>query len=109
MSSEQIPSEETTTTTATTTTDAQQLHKLNDAWSLWYLPEVRQVPGQPTVNMNDLLRKADSFDTIEEFWSIYNALPPADKLTLGEQFMFFRNPIKPIWEDAALARGEMFT
>jgi hypothetical protein len=84
-------------------------HKLNSAWSLWYLPEARVLPGQPQPEMKDLLKKADSFETAEEFWSVYNALPPADKLTVGEQFMFFRNPVKPEWEDPAFARGEMFT
>merc|ERR1712000_449557 len=85
------------------------LHKLHSSWSLWYLPEVRATPGSPSVNVNDSLRKADSFQTVEEFWSIYNVLPHADKLTVGEQFMFFRDPTQPMWEDPSLTEGGMIS
>ena len=87
------------------------LHRLASAWSLWYMPEMRAAaPGTaPAVNMNELLRKADTFHTVEEFWSIYNALPSADKLNMGELLMFFRDPTQPMWEDPSLANGEMLS
>lgn len=87
-----------------------QLHPLTSVWSLWYMPEIpRAAPGSPQVDMNTLLRKVDTFNTVEGFWSIYNALPGADTLQMGEQFMFFREPTRPVWEDPTLQDGEMFS
>lgn len=86
------------------------LHQLASSWSLWYLPEMpRAQPGSPAPKMEDMLVKADTFNTVEGFWSIYNALPAADALSFGEQFMFFRDPTLPRWEDPTLANGEMIS
>lgn len=111
MSSDEQQQPVQTVTSSNTTSDnnndsnAPKLHQLADRWSLWYQPDIPWTPGQPEADTKDILRKVDTFSTVEEFWSVYNALPSVDKLTIGEQFMFFRGSIQPMWEDAALLKG----
>ncbi|KAF6010048.1 eukaryotic translation initiation factor 4E [Brettanomyces bruxellensis] len=76
-------------------------HPLNSKWTLWYT--------KPAVDKNeswaDLLKPIVSFDTVEEFWGIYHAVPKAVDLPLKSDYHLFRNDIKPEWEDTANAEG----
>jgi hypothetical protein len=74
------------------------LHPLASAWSLWHQPEApKGAKVQP--------RKIDPFHSVEEFWSIYNALPGVDAMGLNEIFMFFREPVEPRYEDPNVIDG----
>lgn len=76
-------------------------HPLNSKWTLWYT--------KPAVDRNeswaDLLKPIVSFDTVEEFWGIYHAVPKAMDLPLKSDYHLFRNGIKPEWEDSANSEG----
>lgn len=76
-------------------------HPLNSKWTLWYTkPAVDK-----NENWSDLLRPVISFNTVEEFWGIYNSVPRASELPLKSDYHLFRNDIKPEWEDDANAKG----
>ncbi|VEU23496.1 DEKNAAC104507 [Brettanomyces naardenensis] len=76
-------------------------HPLNSKWTLWYT--------KPAVDSSeswaDLLKPIVSFDTVEEFWGIYHAVPKAADLPLKSDYHLFRNDIKPEWEDRANSKG----
>ncbi|GME79193.1 unnamed protein product [Ambrosiozyma monospora] len=76
-------------------------HPLNSKWTLWYT--------KPQVDRNeswsDLLRPVVSFETVEEFWGIFNAVPKANELPLKSDYHLFRDDIKPEWEDKANSKG----
>lgn len=45
------------------------------------------------------------FDTVEDFWRIYNNLVPIDLLPSNTDFFIFKDYIKPQWEDPKNVKG----
>ena len=45
------------------------------------------------------VKKIAEFDTIEDFWAIFQHLRKPDSSFEGIEFQLFKNPIKPIWDD----------
>lgn len=41
-----------------------------------------------------------SFDTVEDFWSLYNHIRVASELKQGNDYSLFKKNIRPMWEDA---------
>lgn len=85
-------------------TDVENLsikHPLNTKWTLWYTkPAVDNFES-----WSDLLRPVITFDTVEEFWGIYNAVPQASELPIKSDYHLFREGIKPEWEDVVNSKG----
>ncbi|KAJ9597141.1 hypothetical protein L9F63_026971 [Diploptera punctata] len=46
-----------------------------------------------------------SFDTAEDFWSLYNHIKTASELRQGCDYSLFKEGIRPMWEDEANKRG----
>ena len=46
-----------------------------------------------------------SFNTVEDFWSMYNHIELVSKLGAGCDYSFFKSGIKPMWEDEANKLG----
>jgi len=81
-------------------------HPLQNSWTLWY-----DNPGKRT-NPNswaDHLKKITTFDTVEDFWCMFNHLKPASALMPGSNYHLFKSGIEPKWEDAANSRGGKWT
>ncbi|QPG75349.1 hypothetical protein FOA43_002702 [Brettanomyces nanus] len=76
-------------------------HPLNSKWTLWYT--------KPAVDNSeswaDLLKPIVSFNTVEEFWGVYHAVPKAADLPMKSDYHLFRDDIKPEWEDKTNAEG----
>lgn len=51
--------------------------------------------------MNDIAE----FDTVEDFWRVYNNLIPIEYLPSNADFFVFKDYIKPQWEDPKNVRG----
>jgi len=51
------------------------------------------------------LKHLIEFDTVEDFWSVWNVLIAPSKLALGSNYHMFRTGIEPKWEDPTNARG----
>ncbi|KAG7851443.1 hypothetical protein KL941_001112 [Ogataea angusta] len=80
-------------------------HPLNSKWTLWYTkPAV-----DSSESWSDLLKPVVAFDTVEEFWGIFNSIPKADELPLKSDYHLFRENIKPEWEDPANSKGGRFS
>jgi len=80
-------------------------HPLQNKWSLWY-----DNPRKKTQDTwGSHLKKVADFDTVEDFWRLYNNLMPASQLIHGSDYHLFKHGIEPSWEDAANAKGGKWT
>mmetsp|Transcript_27881 Transcript_27881/g.41149 ORF Transcript_27881/g.41149 Transcript_27881/m.41149 type:complete len:209 (-) Transcript_27881:306-932(-) len=79
--------------------------KLHRAWVVWY-DNPRLAPEG--VDWKDNLKKCGSFDSIPDFWRIYNNLKPASGLSQNSNYHIFREGIIPMWEDPANKKGGKF-
>eukprot|EP00523_Entomoneis_sp_CCMP467_P008799 CAMPEP_0168734724 /NCGR_PEP_ID=MMETSP0724-20121128/8962_1 /TAXON_ID=265536 /ORGANISM="Amphiprora sp., Strain CCMP467" /LENGTH=266 /DNA_ID=CAMNT_0008781839 /DNA_START=44 /DNA_END=841 /DNA_ORIENTATION=+ len=68
------------------------------------------VAGSPqgesgTVAYESSIRTIASVKTVESFWEVYNYLKRPSDLPTTTDYHFFRNGIKPTWEDSNNAKG----
>uniref|UniRef100_A0A1B0FDF9 eIF-4F 25 kDa subunit n=1 Tax=Glossina morsitans morsitans TaxID=37546 RepID=A0A1B0FDF9_GLOMM len=74
-------------------------HPLQNTWTLWYLENDR------TKSWEDMQNEIMSFDTVEDFWSLYNHIKPPSDIKIGCDYSLFKKGIRPMWEDAANKKG----
>ena len=70
-------------------------HLLKNSWNLYYWPN----------NEWDNIQNICTVDTIENFWKWMNNLPGPNSVKGRKNFAFFRNNIRPVWEDPANIEG----
>lgn len=82
-------------------------HPLEYEWVFWYdkRPTMGKRMKGEQENYESNLRPIGSFGTVEDFWRYYNHLVKPSKLEVNANYHFFKNGIKPMWEDAANAKG----
>jgi len=68
-------------------------HPLQNQWQLWYL---RPEKGK---DWKDNLLDVTQFDTVEDFWALYNHIELASHLNSGSDYSVFKQGIRPMWED----------
>jgi len=49
-----------------------------------------------------------TFDTVEDFWAVYNHIQLPAKLRLKNDYMVFRSGVRPEWEDSTNRGGGMW-
>jgi translation initiation factor 4E len=87
-----------------TVTNTLEKTKLKSRFAFWYRisEELYQTPQKTTIDQkeyeNQVIKIAE-FETIEDFWAIFQHLRKPDSCRPGIQFQLFRADIKPIWED----------
>ncbi|CAB4467855.1 eukaryotic translation initiation factor 4E-1 [Rhizophagus irregularis] len=71
-------------------------HPLFNAWTLWF-----DNPGKKanTASWSQNLKELITFDSVEEFWGVYNNVAKAIDLSPGSNYHLFKQGIKPMWED----------
>uniref|UniRef100_A0A1I8AK33 eIF-4F 25 kDa subunit n=1 Tax=Steinernema glaseri TaxID=37863 RepID=A0A1I8AK33_9BILA len=74
-------------------------HPLQSRWVFWYLK------GDRTKDWEDCLRQVALFDTVEDFWALYNHLQQSSVLNYGSDYYVFKEGIKPMWEDENNIKG----
>jgi len=100
-------------------------HPLYSTWTLWFdspatknrnLPQTpvsgfpqTPLPQTPSVAaamgwMEDI-RRVISFDSVEEFWGLYNNIVPPSQLPQKANYYLFKEGIMPAWEDEANKNG----
>ncbi|CAE6526655.1 unnamed protein product [Rhizoctonia solani] len=99
-------------------------HPLYSAWTLWFdspntkgktLPQTPSASVPPTPGgvpptpgaggwMEDIKRLI-KFDSVEEFWGLYNNIIPPSKLPPKANYYLFKDDILPAWEDSANKDG----
>ncbi|XP_043320294.1 eukaryotic translation initiation factor 4E type 1B [Cervus canadensis] len=74
-------------------------HPLLSRWALWFFKNDRSRAWQNN------LHRVTKFNTVEDFWAIYNNIQLASKLSSGCDYALFKDGIKPMWEDSRNKRG----
>lgn len=98
---EELSLENDSTTVLTSKLEFTAKHPLNSKWTLWYTkPQTNK-----SETWSDLLKPVITFNSVEEFWGIYNSIPTANQLPLKSDYHLFKEGIKPEWEDASNAKG----
>lgn len=69
-------------------------HRLKDSWSLWY-DEGHGGAQTRGATMNEdewmaSMKMVCTFDTVEDFWAVFNNLIPASKMSCGSSFFLFK-------------------
>eukprot|EP00252_Welwitschia_mirabilis_P018251 TRINITY_DN4055_c0_g1_i2.p1 TRINITY_DN4055_c0_g1~~TRINITY_DN4055_c0_g1_i2.p1 ORF type:complete len:198 (-),score=30.83 TRINITY_DN4055_c0_g1_i2:141-734(-) len=86
----------------------QSLHVLENAWTFWF-----DNPSAKSRNAGaawgSSMRKIYTFNTVEDFWNLYNNLFLPSKLPNGADFHMFKDGIEPKWEDPICAHGGKWT
>ena len=102
-------------------------HPLSSTWTIWRFgfisgskphghPEAQsEAAGSDT--WESQLRRVDSFSTVETFWQMFRRMQPpysipswvVDKTPSGCTYYYFRDGIRPMWEDAANESGGKWT
>jgi len=76
-------------------------HPLMNTWTLWFT----KPPSGKGDNWNDLLKEVISFDSVEEFWGIYNNITSTSELALKSDYHLFKKGVRPEWEDSQNKHG----
>jgi translation initiation factor 4E len=89
-------------------------HPLQSKWTLWYRAStkpnsVAAKNAAKSDNWEASLQCVNTVDTIEDFWGMYNNVPGIDKMEDNSDYMFFKEGVRPAWEDPANANGGSFT
>jgi len=84
------------------TVDLATKHPLQHGWTLWY-DNPRTRTTQTT--WGDHLKRVHTFNTVEEFWCLWNNIKAANELPTGSDYHLFKLGIEPKWEDKANTKG----
>jgi len=68
-------------------------HPLQNQWTLWYYDNEKGKTWEACQH------QITSFDTVEDFWSLYNHIKLASEIRSGNDYSLFKNNIRPMWED----------
>nr|XP_054773845.1 eukaryotic translation initiation factor 4E-like [Lytechinus pictus] len=68
-------------------------HPLQSRWSMWFFK------NDKAKSWTENLRIVTAFDTVEDFWSLYNYIQVASRLASGCDYSLFKDGVKPMWED----------
>ena len=64
---------------------------------------------QKQATWGQTLRSVYTFNTVEDFWCLYNNILTPSRLIMGTDFHLFKEGIEPKWEDAKCAKGGKWT
>ncbi|KAI9205532.1 putative eukaryotic initiation factor 4E [Polychytrium aggregatum] len=77
-------------------------HPLQSRWTLWYLNSQRKANQN---NWNQNLKKIITFETVEDFWGVFNNIIKPSQTAPGSDYHLFKEGIQPTWEDPANEQG----
>ncbi|KAG9518129.1 eukaryotic translation initiation factor 4E, partial [Aureobasidium melanogenum] len=75
-------------------------HPLAHTWTLWFTK-----PPSGKQDWNELLKEVISFNSVEEFWGIYNNITPSSELAPKSDYHLFKQGVRPEWEDPQNKHG----
>ncbi|KAL9103467.1 MAG: hypothetical protein Q9163_001495 [Psora crenata] len=73
-------------------------HPLMHEWTLWFTKP-------PSGKARLLHSEVVTFDSVEEFWGIYNNITPTSELALKSDYHLFKKGVRPEWEDPQNKHG----
>jgi translation initiation factor 4E len=71
-------------------------HPLQNQWTLWFT----KPPTGKNDAWNDLLKEVITFNSVEEFWGVYNNIAPVSELAIKSDYHLFKAGVRPEWEDS---------
>ncbi|MEE6460634.1 hypothetical protein FKM82_001048 [Ascaphus truei] len=74
-------------------------HPLQNRWALWFFKNDKSKTWQAN------LRLISKFDTVEDFWALYNHIQLSSNLISGCDYSLFKDGVEPMWEDEKNRRG----
>jgi len=88
-------------------TEFQTKHPLQYSWSWWYDNPQKKGSQQQTKasDWQAQLKKIYTFDTVEDFWCLWNNIKAANELSIGSNYHVFKDEILPMWEDNTNKQG----
>ncbi|KAF5202896.1 Eukaryotic translation initiation factor 4e [Thalictrum thalictroides] len=87
---------------AAETTTTKIPHELARNWTFWFDNQSKPKQGAA---WGTSLRKIYTFDTVEDFWCLYDQIFRPSKLVANADFHMFKAGIEPKWEDPECANG----
>ncbi|KAF1778631.1 Translation Initiation factor eIF- 4e-like [Phytophthora cactorum] len=77
-------------------------HPLQNRWVLWYDNPKKRNSNE---SWEENLKNVYTFNTVEDFWCLYNNILAPTKLSIGSNYHLFKEGIRPMWEDPINAKG----
>mmetsp|Transcript_38178 Transcript_38178/g.48666 ORF Transcript_38178/g.48666 Transcript_38178/m.48666 type:complete len:206 (+) Transcript_38178:95-712(+) len=77
-------------------------HLLHNCWTLWFDNPKLKKSNQ---SWEDNLKQLCDFRTVEDFWSLYNNIQPASRLSVQSTYHLFKKGVTPMWEDENNVNG----
>ncbi|KAI8908702.1 translation initiation factor eIF 4e-like domain-containing protein, partial [Powellomyces hirtus] len=77
-------------------------HPLQRRWTLFF-DNPQEKSGMHNWEMN--VKSIVTFDTVEDFWGVYNNVLNASQLGAGCNYHLFKEGVRPAWEDPANVNG----
>merc|ERR1711881_565651 len=93
---------------------AYEMHPLERPWTMWFMNGDNKVKaGKPMPidngsEWNQGLIELYTFESVEDFWAVYNHIQLPAKLRLKNDYMVFRKGVRPEWEDSTNRGGGMW-
>jgi len=81
-------------------------HPLQVGWTMWYNPPQSKKDRE---KQDWTPKKIVTFETVEDFWCLFNNLVPPTKLVKGSNYHLFKDGIQPEWEDPENTKGGKWT
>jgi translation initiation factor 4E len=78
-------------------------HRLENTWVIWY--DSAKLQARDPDNWFKNLQTVAIFNTVEDFWSTYSHIKRPTDLEFTSNYHFFKQGIKPMWEDEANKEG----
>jgi len=80
-------------------------HPLQNRWTLWYDNPSSHTGKMNQNNWSNQLKRVVTYETVEDFWRIFNNIRQASKLGLGSNYHVFKDTIEPTWEHEENCKG----
>jgi translation initiation factor 4E len=77
-------------------------HPLARKWSLHFDSPTKKISD---TNWAENIKKVYTFNTVEDFWGIFNNILPPSYIKFGSNYYFFKENINPMWEDPENKNG----